>query len=87
MTGSQKLLIDSARETLAAEQQITPRTEQKQAKAALTERFRDVRNTTLVIAKRIMDDIDAIVRHVRFAGWQQTSAGEREVKQALRRPC
>ncbi len=25
------------------------------------------------------------MRHVRFAGWQKTHAGEREVKQALRR--
>ena len=25
------------------------------------------------------------MRHVRFAGWQSTHAGEREVKQALRK--
>jgi len=31
-----------------------------------------------------VDDIDEIVRVVRFLGWQQTSAGEREVKMALR---
>jgi type I restriction enzyme R subunit len=30
-------------------------------------------------------DIDEIVRHVRFPEWQTTSAGEREVKKALRR--
>jgi hypothetical protein len=28
---------------------------------------------------------DDIVRQVRFDGWQQTAAGEREIKQALRR--
>lgn len=31
-----------------------------------------------------MADIDSIVRLVRSPGWRQTSAGEREVKQALR---
>ena len=31
-----------------------------------------------------MADIDQIVRVVRFDGWQETHAGEREVKEALR---
>jgi type I restriction enzyme R subunit len=35
--------------------------------------------------ERIVADIDEIVRVVRFAGWQNSHAGEREVKQALRR--
>lgn len=30
-------------------------------------------------------DIDAIVRQVRFDGWQTTTQGEREVQQALRK--
>ena len=30
-----------------------------------------------------MNDIDEIVRHVRFEGWQNTHTGEREVKKAL----
>jgi len=34
---------------------------------------------------RVVEDIDAIVRHVRFDGWQDTHAGEREVKKALRK--
>lgn len=33
----------------------------------------------------LVGDIDSIVRVVRFAGWQATSAGEREVRRALRR--
>ncbi|WP_295458199.1 hypothetical protein [uncultured Thiodictyon sp.] len=37
-----------------------------------------------VVVERVVDDIDQIVRVVRFPGWQQTSAGEREVKKALR---
>jgi type I restriction-modification system DNA methylase subunit len=35
--------------------------------------------------QRALDDIDQIVRIVRFPGWQQTIAGDREVKQALRK--
>jgi type I restriction enzyme R subunit len=35
--------------------------------------------------KRIMDDIDEIVRAVRVERWQNTDAGEREVKIALRK--
>jgi hypothetical protein len=40
---------------------------------------------THVIVERIVADIDAIVKQVRFDGWQATAQGEREVKQALRR--
>jgi type I restriction enzyme R subunit len=40
---------------------------------------------THVIVERIVADIDGIVRQVRFDGWQATTTGEREVKQALRR--
>jgi len=35
--------------------------------------------------ERIVTDIDAIVRIVRFPGWQQTTGGEREVQKALRK--
>jgi type I restriction enzyme R subunit len=34
---------------------------------------------------RVVDDIDEIVRVVRFDGWQSTHAGEREVKKELRK--
>ncbi|AWX93647.1 hypothetical protein DPM13_12705 [Paracoccus mutanolyticus] len=37
-----------------------------------------------MMVKRVVDDIDEIVRAVRFDGWQATHAGEREVKKALR---
>ena len=40
---------------------------------------------TPIIVERVVKDIDEIVRHVRFPGWQQTSAGEREVKKVLRK--
>jgi type I restriction enzyme R subunit len=35
--------------------------------------------------KRVVNDIDAIVRAVRFDGWQHTHADEREVKSALQK--
>lgn len=35
--------------------------------------------------ERIVTDIDNIVRVVRFPGWQNTKAGEREVQKALRK--
>ena len=40
---------------------------------------------TLDVPKSLLDDIDGIVRQVAFPGWQQTAAGEREVRRALRR--
>ncbi len=45
----------------------------------------EVKNSeTPVMVERIVNDIDEIVRLVRFDGWQSTSAGEREVQKALR---
>ena len=40
---------------------------------------------TPVMIERIVNDIDEIVRLVRFPDWQHSNAGEREVKQALRK--
>ena len=55
-------------------------------KAALTELFESAKNEdTPIIVERVVADIDEIVRYVRFAGWQNTHAGEREVKMALRK--
>lgn len=54
-------------------------------KAALTELFENVRNrNTPVIVERIVNDIDGIVRMVRFPGWQDTPTGRREVSRNLR---
>jgi type I restriction enzyme, R subunit len=81
-----KQLLLIAKEVVESEKQVDPVEEQDRAKAALTELFNEVRNaSTPVIVERIVNDIDEIVRIVRFPGWQQTSAGTREVKQALRR--
>jgi type I restriction enzyme R subunit len=81
-----KQLLEIARKVLQAEKEVDPEEERQNAKAALTELFNETRTAeTPVIVERIVADIDEIVRNVRFDGWQQTIAGERAVKQALRR--
>jgi type I restriction enzyme R subunit len=81
-----KSLLELARELVATEKAAPPEVDEDRAKAALTELFQEVRNEkTPIVVERIVTDIDEIVRLVRFPGWQQTAAGEREVKKALRR--
>jgi type I restriction enzyme R subunit len=81
-----KGILELAKETLEAEKQVEPEVEQDRALSALTELFNEVKSKhTHVIVERIVTDIDAIVKQVRFDGWQVTVQGEREVKQALRR--
>lgn len=54
-------------------------------KAALTELFQSVRNeNTPVIVERIVNDIDGIVKIVRFPGWQNVAVGRREISRNLR---
>jgi type I restriction enzyme R subunit len=81
-----KELCQIAKETLQAEKEVDPIKEQKNVKAALTELFMEIKtDTTPVIVERIVNDIDEIVRVVRFDGWQHSSVGEREVKRELRK--
>jgi type I restriction enzyme R subunit len=81
-----KLLIDLAKEVVEAEKDVPEENREDQGKAALTDLFESAKNDqTPVIVERVVADIDDIVRQVRFPGWQQTDAGEREVKKALRR--
>ena len=81
-----KELLTLAKEVVAAEQQVDPEDEQDKAKAALTELFAEVKGeATPVVVERLVGDIDDIVRMVRFPGWQETKAGEREVQKALRK--
>ena len=80
-----KTILQIAKEVVEAENQVDPEEEQDRALAALTELFNEVKSkNTHVIVERIVADIDAIVKQVRFPGWQGTS-GERVVQQALRR--
>ena len=81
-----KELLTLAKEVVQAEQQVDPVDEQTKAKAALTELFAEVKTgKTPMVVERIVTDIDEIVRLVRFPGWQNTKAGEREVQKALRK--
>lgn len=80
-----KELLALAQEVVRTERETPPEEEIDRGKAALTDLFEEARSgDTPVMVKRIVDDIDEIVRAVRFDGWQATHAGEREVKKALR---
>jgi type I restriction enzyme R subunit len=81
-----KELCQIAKETIQAEKGSDPIEEQKNAKAALTELFLELKtDTTPAIVERIVNDIDEIVKVVRFEGWQNSTVGEREVKRELRK--
>jgi type I restriction enzyme R subunit len=81
-----KAILEIAKDTVEAENQTDPEEDKNKALAALTDLFNEVKNkNTHVIVERIVADIDAIVKQVRFDGWQTTKQGEREVQQALRR--
>ncbi len=81
-----KQLLELARDLVVTEKETPPAEDEDRGKAALTELFQQVRNEkTPVVVERVVADIDEIVRLVRFPGWQHTSAGEREVKKALRK--
>jgi type I restriction enzyme R subunit len=81
-----KQLCEIAKDTLQAEKQTYNSDKQKTAKAALTELFLELKtDKTPAIVERIVNDIDEIVRLVRFDGWQNTIPGEREVQKSLRK--
>jgi type I restriction enzyme R subunit len=81
-----KELCRLAKETVQAEKELEALIQEKTPQAALTELFLELKtDQTPAVVERIVADIDAIVRVVRFPGWQQTSGGEREVQQALRK--
>lgn len=84
-----KMLLKVARDVVKAEKETEPEVivvPEEQGIAALTELFREVQNgDTPKMVERVVNDIDEIVRIVRFPGWQNTSKGQREVKIALRR--
>ena len=80
-----KAILEVAKDTVEAEKQVDPEEEKDKALSALTELFNEVKSKhTHVIVERMAVDIDSIVKQIRFDGWQTTSSGEREVKQALR---
>ena len=81
-----KELLNLARDVVTADRAQPPIEKEEEGKAALTELFQEVKTPeTPIIVERVVNDIDEIVRYVRFDGWQDTHAGEREVKMALRK--
>ena len=81
-----KELCQIAKETAQAEKELESLILEKTPKAALTELFLELKNDkTPAVVDRIVDDIDAIVRVVRFQGWQNTTTGSREIKKSLRK--
>lgn len=81
-----KQLLVLAKETLQAEKEAPPEEDEDRGKAALTELFNEIKTPdTPIIVERVVTDIDELVRLVRFPGWQQTLAGERDLKKALRK--
>lgn len=81
-----KALLDLAKDVVRLERETPAAEEIDRGKAALTQLFEEAKNgSTPIMVKRVVDDIDEIVRAVRFDGWQNTHAGEREVKIALRK--
>ncbi len=81
-----KALLDLARDLVNTEKEVPPAEDEDRAKTALTELFQQTRSAdTPIVVERIVDDIDDIVRKIRFEGWQATEGGKREVRKALRR--
>lgn len=81
-----KELCKIAKETVHAEKEIESELLEKSPKSALTDLFLELKtDQTPAVVERIVNDIDAIVRIVRFPGWQKTSSGEREVQKSLRK--
>ncbi len=81
-----KELCKIAKETVQAEKELEEARQEKTPVAALTELFLELKtDQTPAVVERIVADIDAIVRVVRFPGWQTTSSGERGVQQSLRK--
>lgn len=80
-----KMLLELAKKAAQAEKEVVPEEEIDKGKAALTELFNSIKNeSTPIIVERIVNDIDGIVKIVRFDGWQSTTAGKKEVQKALR---
>ena len=76
-----KELCKLAKETLELERELKEKTPQ----AALTDLFVVLKSDkTPAVVGRIVEDIDSIVKIVRFPNWQNSNAGQREVQKSLR---
>ncbi|SDM02071.1 type I restriction enzyme, R subunit [Geodermatophilus siccatus] len=81
-----KELFALARDTVAAEKEVAEVPREERGRAALTELFESLKDAdTPVMVERVVNDVDQVVKSVRFDGWQNTSEGDRLVQQALRK--
>ena len=81
-----KELFALARDTVAAEKAAAEIPREEQGKAALTELFESLKgNETPIIVENVVNEVDDVVRAVRFEGWQNTRDGDRLVQQSLRK--
>jgi type I restriction enzyme, R subunit len=81
-----KEILELAKEVVEAEREVDPVEERDRAKEALTELFTEAKAAnTNIIVERIVNDIDEIVKKVRFPDWQHTTQGERLVQKELRK--
>jgi len=74
-----KALLDLARDLVNAEKEVPPDgvADEDRARNALTDLFQQTRSSdTPIVVERIVDDIDDIVRKIRFEGWQATEGGK-----------
>lgn len=80
-----KELCKIAKETVKAEKEALSEQELKSAKTAVTELFLETKtDQTTAVVERIVNDIDAIVKVVRFDDWQDSTPGQKQVQKALR---
>lgn len=80
-----KALLELAKDAAQIEKEVIPEDEIDKGKAALSALFQNVKNdNTPIIVERIVNDIDGIVKIVRFPGWQKTSTGKKEISKNLR---
>ncbi len=82
-----KALLALAKDTVQIMKQTSAANDDPtiRGKAALTELFQSVKNdNTPVIVERLVNEIDGVVKIVRFPGWQDTSTGRKEVSRSLR---
>ena len=82
-----KELLDIAKDAVAEEQkEFGKKRPIQEDKQALTRIFEQQNlPTPPEMIKKIVTEIDEIVKKVRFEGWQNTIAGEREIKQEITR--
>lgn len=81
-----KELFELARDTVAAEKAAAELPREERGKAALTELFESLKgDDTPIIVENVVNEVDEVVRAVRFEGWQNTRDGDRLVQQALRK--